>query len=129
MEYSFVEKNVVPLDLAIQLKELGFNLPCIGGWNITGTWHYHPDSDIVTDGPLYQQAISWLLEEIDNINFDNGLYSVNLFSDGSGELNTTSSKNSRFDFDNLEYCTELLIEHYKKLKNEKNSRDSNNTFE
>jgi hypothetical protein len=128
MEYSFVEKNVVPLDLAIQLKELGFNLPCIGGWNITGTWHYHPDSDIEIDGPLYQQAISWLLEEIDVINFDHGFLSLQVFSDGSGELITNRSGFGSFNFNDLEECVEFLIKHYKKLKNEKDSTDSNNTF-
>jgi hypothetical protein len=118
MEYNFVEKNVVSLELATQLKELGFDLPCIGGWSTIGTWYYHPDSDIEIDGPLYQQAISWLLEEIDNINYNKEFYRVNVFR----------SKYVSFNFNDLEEFVEFLIEHYKKLKNEKDSTDSNNTF-
>lgn len=54
------KEQFVPKEMAIKLKEKGFDDPCFGGWDANGEWAYHPDSDIVLDAPLWQQVIDWL---------------------------------------------------------------------
>lgn len=55
-----MKEQFVTQKIALALKELGFDKPCFGGWSDTGKWCYHPDSDIILDAPLWQQAINWL---------------------------------------------------------------------
>lgn len=72
-----MEKLFVPVDIALQLKELGFDEPCIGFYTNSGELKRHlkmegdPDSfdvglinsNINVDGyvtaPLYQQVVDW----------------------------------------------------------------------
>lgn len=56
-----MEKEFVPYELAVKLKELGFDEPCFGGWDDDKIWYYHPDSDIIVDAPLWQQAFDFFI--------------------------------------------------------------------
>lgn len=57
-----MEKELfIPYELALKLKELGFNEKCLGGYDKTKKWWYHPDSDVILDVPLWSQAFDWLL--------------------------------------------------------------------
>ena len=58
-----MEKEFVPYDLAVKLKELGFDEKCLGVY-------YNKDGDVriydgneVGDAPLWQQAFDWFYKE------------------------------------------------------------------
>lgn len=53
----------VPYEIALQLKEKGFNEDCFGCYYKDKTFAYHPDSDVYVDAPLYQQVIDWFREK------------------------------------------------------------------
>ena len=65
-----MEKEFVPYEQALELKELGFNEPCLGYWNIDP---YLPkptlnmvrpfDHEWCVPAPLYQQAFRWFREK------------------------------------------------------------------
>jgi len=58
-----MEKEFVPFELAVKMKELGFESHSFfGGWDSDIKWHWHPDSDIILDAPLWQQAFDWFRE-------------------------------------------------------------------
>lgn len=59
MEEPTMNKLFVPYKKSLELKELGFDEPCIRGWDKNRKIWYHPDSDIVTDNPTYSQAFRW----------------------------------------------------------------------
>jgi len=54
-----MEEHFVNYNQALTLKELGFDEPCLGGWDKPGDWWWHPDSDITIDGPLKSQVFKW----------------------------------------------------------------------
>ena len=75
-----MEKEFVPYELAVKLKELGFNEPCFGFYLEDCTWTpasyskkgtvYPSNSDLLPEwsaAPLYQQAFRWFREK-HNIN-------------------------------------------------------------
>jgi hypothetical protein len=52
-----MNKEFVPYELAIQLKQLGFDIPSVSGYS-------YPDSDnILTQAILFQQAFRWFRKE------------------------------------------------------------------
>lgn len=74
-----LEEEFLPYELCVQLKELGFDEPCLRGWDI-----YRPDSiylrepasakfygkqsrkmDHIVKAPLWQQAFRWFREKYD----------------------------------------------------------------
>jgi len=61
------EKDFVPYEQALALKELGFDEPCFGYYNYNGThfFDYKPKTDDknLTKAPLYQQAFRWFREK------------------------------------------------------------------
>lgn len=57
-----ISNQFVPYELALKLKELGFNEKCLGGYDKTKKWWYHPDSDVILDVPLWQQAEDFMLK-------------------------------------------------------------------
>ena len=63
-----MEKEFVPYELALELKQLGFDEPCFAYYD-TGifTFWYHseqqPDLVLNCTAPLYQQAFRWLREK------------------------------------------------------------------
>ena len=58
-----MEKDFTPHEIALSLKELGFNEPCTRGWDKNGKIWYHPDSDIVLDNPTFSQCFRWFREK------------------------------------------------------------------
>jgi len=58
-----MEKEFIPYELALALKELGFDEPCFRGWSMEKQVFYHPDSDIVLDNPTFSQAFRFFREE------------------------------------------------------------------
>ncbi len=58
-----MEKEFIPYEQALALKELGFDEPCMRGWYKDGGIWYHPDSDIILDNPTFSQAFRWFREK------------------------------------------------------------------
>jgi hypothetical protein len=56
-----LNKQFVTYEIAEKLKGKTFINQCFGGWDENKKWYYHPDSDIVLDAPLWQEAIEWFL--------------------------------------------------------------------
>jgi len=59
-----MNKEFIPYEQALELKELGFNEKCLAIYNInqeleTGLFQGHYD----VDAPLYQQAFRWFREK------------------------------------------------------------------
>ncbi len=127
-----MEKEFVPYELAVRLKELGFNGPCFGFYDNVDKAFYQIHSAsliedeavyIITKAPLYQQVFSWFrenhrmfheifidteptIEEPDKLEF---AYLI-LHMIGSEYMHT--SKNKRFDtYEEAEFaCLGKLIE-------------------
>lgn len=94
-----MKEQFVTYEIALILKELGFDEPCIGVWrlidsesvfNITSDARYsvsqaktsyiHGESAILA--PLWQQAIDWIFKKLE-INYP--YLRIEMYSDGSGE--------------------------------------------
>lgn len=58
-----MEKEFIPYQEALELKALGFDEPCIRGWDKDGKVWYHPDSDVILDNPTFSQAFRWFREK------------------------------------------------------------------
>ena len=75
-----MEKEFVPYELAVKLKQLGFDEPCFGKFYfnqlyIGGVWinndfkkdadvfTFKEDSDVFTSAPTYSQAFRWFREK------------------------------------------------------------------
>jgi hypothetical protein len=66
-----MNKEFVPYQQALELKELGFNEPCFGKFyfnhlEIGGNWSnddFKEDPDVFISAPLYQQAFRWFREK------------------------------------------------------------------
>lgn len=54
-----MEEDFIPQDRALRLKNLGFDEPCLRGWDIDGVVWYHPDSEVILDNPTFSQAFRW----------------------------------------------------------------------
>ena len=67
----------IPYELALQLKEKGFNEDCFGCYYKDKTFAYHPDSDVSVDAPLYQQVIDFIR--------DKGIV-ISIYNNASGYL-------------------------------------------
>ena len=66
-----INKEFIPYQESLELKELGFDEPCIGKFyynqlEIGGIWtnnDFKEDPDIFISAPLYQQAFRWFREK------------------------------------------------------------------
>ena len=66
-----MEKEFIPYEQALALKELGFDEPCFGKFyfnqlEIGGNWcnnDFKEDPDVFISAPLYQQAFRWFREK------------------------------------------------------------------
>jgi hypothetical protein len=66
-----MNKEFVPYQQALELKELGFDEPCFGKFyfnhlEIGGNWSnddFKEDHDVFISAPLYQQAFRWFREK------------------------------------------------------------------
>ena len=57
-----MEKEFVTYELAIKLKELGFNEPCLKSYGSDGLLNMF-DHEMYLSAPLYQQAFRWFREK------------------------------------------------------------------
>ena len=112
-----MEKYFLPHDLALELKELGFNESCLGKFyynqlEIGGNWcnnDFKEDPDVFISAPLYQQAFRWFREKYFIVSYivpHNGKYTYNIISN--------SIKSERNGFETYEEaeleCLKKLIE-------------------
>ncbi len=62
-----MEKEFIPYEQSLELKELGFDEPCFGWYNWTGKDLSLTNNSYVdinpTPAPLYQQAFRWFREK------------------------------------------------------------------
>lgn len=67
-----MKEQFVTFDIALKLKELGFNKPCMGLYYIKDKEFVKTNysssnniitNDIIVDAPLWQQAIEWIREK------------------------------------------------------------------
>ena len=70
--HSDLSKNFIPYDLALELKELGFDEPCFGFYVplLDGTQEFElmkfeSQGKKVVLAPLWQQAFRWLYQKVD----------------------------------------------------------------
>jgi hypothetical protein len=54
-----MEKEFVPYELALELKQLGFDIPSVSGYS------YSDSDNLLTQAILYQQAFRWFREKYD----------------------------------------------------------------
>jgi len=69
-----MEKEFVPYELALRMKQLGFDEPCLGFYNkedrpnlgyCTNSFQDDTTLEIKCTAPLYQQAFRWFREKYD----------------------------------------------------------------
>jgi len=66
---NIMNKEFIPYEQALELKELGFDIPSVSGYS-------YPDSDnLLTQAILYQQAFRWFREKY-------GLFSSEVYDRG-----------------------------------------------
>lgn len=120
-----MNKEFIPYEEALALKELGFDEPWLGYYNEDKRFFITSDSEqmdkYVTTlkkdyikAPLYQQAFRWFREKYKLHSYIYGDYSWNI-SGGIWDLN--GYKGSRYDWDSEPYNTyeEAELECLKKL--------------
>ena len=64
-----IESNFVPYQIAVDMKSIGFDEPCLGKFyfnqlEIGGNWRnndFKEDPDVFISAPLYQQAFKFVL--------------------------------------------------------------------
>jgi hypothetical protein len=74
-----MEKEFVPHELALRMKQLGFDEPCLGFYNkedrpnlgyCTNSFQDDTTLEIKCTAPLYQQAFRWFREKNFHVNID-----------------------------------------------------------
>jgi hypothetical protein len=119
-----MEKEFVPYNLALRMKQLGFDEPCFARFNNDGdlliahTEKYIIDngvdrSEFFTLAPLYQQAFRWFRDEhgmSGSIQIEHDAYQWSIFEEG--ETSGLASDNwDGTDYEEAELaCLEKLIE-------------------
>ena len=112
-----MEKEFVTYEIASALKELGFDEPCIRGWDKNGKIWYHPDSDIVLDNPTFSQAFRWFREKYNLIpdiqyygNWNFEIFRIGEFAEPMDDVNVDYTfKGGTYEESELE-CLKKLIE-------------------
>ena len=124
-----MKNEFIPYEQALELKELGFDEPCLGSWNFyTKELNYNGQpstfsSEDVIQLPLYQQVFRWFREKYDidfSINTIYSKYNENTLKQYSGVIdNKTMYINVGF-YDNYEEaeleCIKELIKIVKQQK-------------
>ena len=110
-----MDKEFIPYEQALALKELGFDETCFGYFYTEDKFfdtvikNSELDEDCSISAPLYQQAFQFLLDQLESI-------SITYFNDGSGNLKEIGFNKRIVDFDTRLEC---LVELLKLLKNKK----------
>jgi hypothetical protein len=117
-----MNKEFVPYELAVKLKQLGFDEPCFARFNNDGdlliahTEKYIIDngvdrSEFFTLAPLFQQAFRWFREEhgmAGLIDIGTQEYSFFIFDEKTDSRKVTSSMNGTYEEAELECLTKLI---------------------
>jgi hypothetical protein len=128
-----MEKEFVPYQQALELKELGFDEPCFGYFDpLLGDYAImnsdcinpkpilfnHNSSSIVVSAPLYQQAFSWFREKYGlyhSIGLDNSLendvncdYQIINHSQSISELETDFKSYEEAELECLKKLIEII---------------------
>ena len=108
-----MENEFVPYELAVKLKELGFDEPCMSSKDMN-------NSKGLIQLPLYQQAFRWFREKHEVfgiVNFGTNDFTFNIYnSDGLGLLTKESlAFNGAYEEAELACLTRLIeiVEQYK----------------
>ena len=115
-----MESLFCPYELALELKELGFDEPCFAFYGLSRDDYktirlsifqnlktdYLPDIhhlDVTCDAPLYQQGINFLLNKL------NGYYCITFYKDETGYITDNRVDYLEYDFENFTECLKKLI--------------------
>jgi hypothetical protein len=111
-----MEKEFVPYELAVKLKELGFDEPCFGRYDGRGKhkgkiWYemsnsgqdYIPVGDVLA--PTFSQAFRWLMQFPQIKKYR---YNIALYPDGTYSLK--DGKDSIYEYLSGDDCIDKLIE-------------------
>jgi hypothetical protein len=106
-----MNKEFIPYEQALALKELGFDEPCIGYYDEGG--NLYTEMVEVLKAPLYQQAFRWFRDEhgmSGSIQIEHDAYQWSIFEEG--ETSGLASDNwDGTDYEEAELaCLEKLIE-------------------
>ena len=117
-------REFIPYEIALALKELGFDEPCFGyyvnksidlEWTFTDSIHFSHKESILA--PLYQQAFRWFREKynlLSRISYKNDRYKFE-YQYKSSANNLYMTKYSTYEEAELE-CLKKLIEIVKETK-------------
>jgi hypothetical protein len=118
-------KEFIPYELAIALKELGFDETCFMSYNPNPNWwdnyctnseisSLNGGSNIVCSAPLYQQAFRWFREKYNLFGYsypnDYQMYGYRIV-----ELKSSENKELIYDWGTLNTHEEAELECLKKL--------------
>ena len=105
-----MEKEFIPYELALELKELGFNEECFGWYSpvMNGLLIYCNSTNDGTEekyctAPLWQQGINFLLNKL------NGHYCITFYKDETGYITDNRVDYLEYDFENFTECLKKLI--------------------
>lgn len=118
--HSNINNQFIPYELALELKELGFDEPCFAFYGLSRDDYktirlsifqnlktdYLPDIhhlDVTCDAPLYQQGINFLLNKL------NGHYCITFYKDETGYITDNRVDYLEYDFENFTECLKKLI--------------------
>jgi len=112
-----MKNEFIPYQQALELKELGFNEPCLGKFyynhlEIGGNWRnddFKEDPDIFISAPLYQQTFRWFKENY-NLKEDYGIFPHHTIM-SNYVLNDGNEENAELE------CVKELISIVKTKKN------------
>ncbi len=65
-----MEKEFVPYELALELKQLGFDIPSVSGYS------YSDSDNLLTQAILYQQAFRWFRDKYGLCSWIERMYTV-----------------------------------------------------
>jgi hypothetical protein len=109
-------KDFIPYEIALELKELGFDEPCMGYRDGTGYVMIGETPHCVISAPTYSQAFRWFREKYrltGLVEIGTQEYSFLIFDENTDSREITSSMNGAYEEAELA-CLIKLIEIVKK---------------
>jgi hypothetical protein len=118
-----MSKDFIPYQEALELKELGFDEPCFGKYDVYGVFDhklFYHNHDVETEyvgcsAPLYQQAFRWFREKYQLHSYIEGAYPWFRFYINSEDNRWEGHKHLSHEEAELE-CLKKLIQIVKENK-------------
>jgi hypothetical protein len=110
-----MEKEFVPYELALELKQLGFDEPCFGVYATKDGYVRKSAYDENGDAPLYQQAFRWFREKYDLRIWIESNYGVLKFEHVIATTNPNFIGKQSNDFSSYKTYEEAELDCLKKL--------------